>query len=367
MCLIISEENSYNLKLLLQSLSKYDIDYKVKCYTKVEDTLFLVQNINPKCLFINISTLENSVKHLINKIKQLHPQMHIVIISQSSTFAIDAFTIGVTDYLLLPIQPARIKITINRIFQNETIANNSISMFNSLKVMKDGDYFGVKWRTKKSQELFAYLFFKGNEHVRKDLLVDLLWPDISWEKGIALLYANMYHVRSFIKRTNLNIEIQNSENYYILYKNDVQCQVNLWKKKIANLRGLNSNNVMEYYNIIYEYKGDFLRQTEYNWAENERQYLRLNWLKIIEKLVQRELDRHNISQIKKIAYYMMDVCPDVEEGYFYLMKALYTEGQIESVIQIYKSLSKMVWEEYDAEPSIFIIDWFNEKIGDERL
>src|SRR5699024_3133518 len=42
-------------------------------------------------------------------------------------------------------------------------------------------FYNVKWRTAKSKELLVYFMQHHNEIIRKDVLVELLWPEHLYE------------------------------------------------------------------------------------------------------------------------------------------------------------------------------------------
>lgn len=64
------------------------------------------------------------------------------------------------------------------------------------------------WRTVKAQELFAYLLHHREQTLRKDTILDLLWPNYRIEKSSAHLHTTIYQIRQVIKQRALRIHIK---------------------------------------------------------------------------------------------------------------------------------------------------------------
>src|SRR5699024_9419597 len=133
------------------------------------------------------------------------------------------------------------------------------------------------------QELFAFLVFNHEQMIRKDALVDMLWPYLQWDKGISLLYSTIYYVRKTLQSINYNIDIKNYENYYLLTLNDVKVDVKLWENQLMSLGPLTKGKLSDYLKVIKLYRGDYLQQHNYYWAEIEQKRLRTIWLYCVKE------------------------------------------------------------------------------------
>lgn len=60
-------------------------------------------------------------------------------------------------------------------------------------LLPDGEE--VRWRTKKAQELFAYLFHLQGEGVERETLITLLWPEAGAKSVTALFHTTIYSIR----------------------------------------------------------------------------------------------------------------------------------------------------------------------------
>src|SRR5690625_3936713 len=153
------------------------------------------------------------------------------------------------------------------------------------KWLNGNEYLDVKWRTKKTQELFAYLLHNQRNPVRKDILIEMLWSHVDAEKGQALLYSAIYQIRKTLKDIYCPIEIVSHENTYILKTNKIKYDVSEWEFAMDQLPPLNNNTLSDYIRVIKMYKGAYLDKLDYLWAEAERDLLHSIWSYHIQKVV----------------------------------------------------------------------------------
>lgn len=355
--LLFSQKEPY-VKNFIDNFPKDDLNINIETCQHYDNIKESIRRLRPHCVIINPDNLRIQSISFIEKIKKTYPKIHIVLISETVEYAMKAFEYGVSDYIVLPTNKKRVEKMVNRIFSKKEGFGASVLTFESIKFEKNNRILDAKWRTKKAKELFAYLLYRNNEYVRKDFLIDLLWPDISFERGKSLLYANIYHVRKLLESIKFDINIVNSENYYIMYLNNFSYDVQDWEYSINQLPQLNRETILLYEENIYSYKGDFLNKYNYTWVINEQDRLRNKWLKLINQTVEFSLEIEATSKVKNIAYHMLKVCPTLEIPYFYIMKAFDIENRDKNVKEMYMSLEKMVSEEFGAEPENEIRKWY---------
>lgn len=70
-----------------------------------------------------------------------------------------------------------------------------VHCFGRFKVFLPGETGEIKWRTKKAQALFAYLFDRQGRPVEKEDLLLALWPETDPKSATALLHTTLYSIR----------------------------------------------------------------------------------------------------------------------------------------------------------------------------
>lgn len=166
-----------------------------------------IRKLKPDLIFLDIHmpgmTGIDLAKKVVGKIDS-----KIIFITAHEQYALKAFEIGVFDYVLKPFSEERItqlmdrlKVNYSVISEDDTYAICAFKYFHFM--INDKEVKNIKWRTAKAKELFIYLVQNQNEIVRKDVLIELLWPDSDADKAYDNLYTTIYHVRNTLRESKL--------------------------------------------------------------------------------------------------------------------------------------------------------------------
>lgn len=363
-----------NEPLMLEKLEKMLHEYShiqiVGVYTSPRKALTAILENKPDVIFLEIDIAILSGLEIAELVMESLPNVNIVFTSVYSEFAIQAFDLGAVDYLIKPIRVDRLKKTIQRIKPNKQEVKDIlehkkqpyaiISCFGSIKFKwsNEQSYLKVNWRTKKTKELFAYLIHNHGKTVRKDMLVDLIWPHVEWDQGRSLLYTAIYHIRKVLESIKFNIEIENSENTYTLLLNDVKLDVKEWEKCTDLLETITKKTLTNHINVIKKYKGDYLGKLEYPWARVEMKRLRSLWLYHVKQVTDYLVQEKQYMQAIELYHYVQEINPLEEESYFCLMKTYHEINEPMAVTAQFEMLKKELKGELGIEPNLKIIKWY---------
>lgn len=159
--------------------------------------------------------------------KRLPATTQVVFTTAHSKYAVEAFDIQATHYLLKPITEQMIHDLIPRVSKRyaETLATEhhrtcSIQCLDHFSVKtQDGDL--VKWPTQKTEELFAYLIFHRDKVVNKWLIAETLYPEIDEpQRALHNVYNLVYRLKKTLAEYDLSISVQTINNGYSLHLDD---------------------------------------------------------------------------------------------------------------------------------------------------
>lgn len=218
--------------------------------------------------------------------------------------AVEAFELAAVDYLLKPVNLERLSKTIHRLEEsNERTTLQSSQMFPMVCCFgplhfqwngKQPQNIWVRWRLSKAKELFAYFVQHRQKMIPKDVLIELFWSETDLEKGLVCLNTAIYRIRKTLKSIDFNITITNYDNNYLLELNDTLLDVVQWEEGIKMLPPLSEETLSKYQEYINLYSGDYLRDIDYLWAENERARLKILWLKLVEEVAEFLLSKRQV-------------------------------------------------------------------------
>ena len=147
---IIIEDNEIELENLLILLEKFDSFEVVETASTIEDGIKLANNQRPELIMLDIQLeCQNSLDH----IDQLDFTPYIICSTLYTQHALQAFEVGVTDYLIKPITHEKLHRALNRLPRSlnmnrtaETLLLNNgktsqmVPIKDVIQIVADGDY-----------------------------------------------------------------------------------------------------------------------------------------------------------------------------------------------------------------------------------
>ena len=156
--------------------------------------------------------------------------------------------------------------------EQETSAGKvRIKSFGSFHVQYHGEE--PKWRTKKTKELFAFLFNKQGVPVSRDVIIGSLWPELEEDRARKLFYTTMTYLRKNLKDTGIPELIICRKGMYYL---DVGKTESDYSSIMAIKGQLENENWMELWKMpdIRElYGGAYLEFCTEEWTYGIRAYM----------------------------------------------------------------------------------------------
>jgi two-component system LytT family response regulator len=327
-------------------------------------------NNETDAVFLDIEMPGMSGIELAELILQHRPGTRIVFATVYDEFAIKAFELHAIDYILKPLHTDRLKITIERI--RESINTQStqtkplpskglvkIHCFRSLQFERSNkENITLRWKTLKAQELFCLLLKLRGRPVRKQTLVDQLWPHTEWKKGITQLYTAIYQIRKMFQDELSNVQISNCDEGYRLDLQQVQLDIEEWERLLGAAPPLSDSSLDEHKQIFALYQGDYLAEYDYLWVETERQRLRAIWLTHAQQITSYYIANNRWGEAAAHCLRMQTILPLEESIYMQLMLIYEQLNEKRSVEAQYELLKSRLLLELDVEPQASITEWF---------
>ncbi|MCG5102102.1 response regulator [Oceanobacillus alkalisoli] len=324
----------------------------------------------PDVVFLDIDMTPVNGMEIAEKILEKLPDVILVFVTAYEAYAVNAFELNATDYIVKPLKFERLELTVNRIknqLQNQhkriiTYPQSlRIKMTPSLAFETEPDVFEpLPWRTAKTQELFIFLLQNHDVVIEKSAIIELLWDDYDLEKAYSLLYTTIYNIRKQIKPYQKHIMLHNHSYGYLLELTQVEIDYVEWSKAIGALPDLTADTVGDYERAMEMYAGTYLANYDYTWLEAERQRYERIWLQASNQIATFYYHNGKVNDAIRWYNYMIDHNPTIEDAHFELMKLHGENGNFAAMMQQYTALHKVWRNYYDAKPSDYIIEWYME-------
>lgn len=368
--IVIDDEKPAQLHLqrLLQSDGRIT---PVQCFSTAREGLHYLANDRVDVVFLDIGMPEVNGLEAAEYIQQLDPTIRIIFVTAYADHAVEAFELHALDYVLKPVSSARLSKTIDRIagamtYHAQVAAAAEVQELEAeelefqapgLLTFKHLDIFRSleqsaekhKWRTTKSQELFAFLFHHREEWVSKEILLDKLWADVSQDKGLTLLHTSVYQIRKLLKEWSMTAKLEYNMNRYRLLTGNLVSDIEQFEQAMS-YETITSDNVNDLRQIALLYRGDYLEEHDYDWARSKGRELRRKYIGLVMDIARWEMAHERGEQAIELLTELQEREPYSEEICRLMMEVYASMDDQQGILRLYHSFTLVLKEDLGHQP-----------------
>lgn len=252
MKLLLVDDEQIALEELQDALMQIQPDAQVQCFDDGKTALEQAQKEIFDVAFLDIEMPELNGLELGRRLKVLQPKLNIVFVTAYSEYALDAFKLYASGYLLKPIQTQRVQEALANLRMPVRYEGDGLRVqcFGTFEVFYQGK--PVQFGRSLAKELFAYLIDRKGASANTAQICDILWEDSHDAARRHHYFRNlMAELKKVLqqcgssdalicRRNSFAIDVDKLEcDYYKFLKNDVTA--------------------------INSYHGEYM--TQYSWAE----------------------------------------------------------------------------------------------------
>lgn len=331
------------LIIMLKRLSQFSIEIQ-GTFTNAMDALALFEQQAIDVVFLDIEMIDVQGIEFAQKLVGLYPQLQIIFVTAHSEFAIDAYDLEATAYLLKPVRENRLVRALTKVQQLAELSNQDAapaqqtismqaSVLGSFQLLNRQSEI-VKWRTRKTRELFLYLWFHRSKPLSNVLIIEELWSELEYEKASSNLHTTIYQLRKLLKQDG-------NENPILLVNNHYQLNVEIVTDydKLTQLLENPSFDEHTISQVLQYYAGDFLAEEEYHWALGVQLRLRQRVLHVLETYITTNSDVKVLVKLNCLQK-MLELDEYNETYMLLLLQFLIEQNKIQECIQLYKTIQQ---------------------------
>lgn len=335
------------LSIMIKKLTQFPITIK-GTFTNAMDAFALFEKESIDVVFLDMEMIDVHGLHIAERLLAKYPSLQIIFVTAHTEFAVDAFDIEATGYLLKPVRENRLVRALTKVQQMVTSRQESPADKKTINMhayvlgsfrLVDVQNEIVKWRTRKVQELFLYLWFHRSKPLLNPAILEELWPDIEVEKASSNLHTAIYQLRKLLKENGY-------ENPVLLVNNHYQLNVPIDSDYVVLTQLLNQDQQDEQsiQQILNYYEGDFLAEEEYHWAIQMQLSLKRSVLHSLEMYV---TNTNGISSLLKLnCLQKMLALDEFNEQYmFLLMQFLIEHNKKQDCLKCYEMIQQKLQQE----------------------
>jgi two-component SAPR family response regulator len=262
------------LRLELEDLGGIEV---VGQFEDGQSLLDQVRELQPDLILLDIEMPVMNGFAVFQRLMEMEVEASIVFITAYSQYAIQAFEINAVDYLVKPVTGERLRKTIERVRKSDL----SIRCFGPFSIRVGERELNAGWRTRKAEELIAYLLCQKGRFVSKEKLAEVLWPEQDGEKGLSNLYLAYYYIKKQGKSSGVFIPMESERG---------KMRINL-EKKDCDLLAFDrlterTGDVAAMEQAVALYQGPIFENAYYPWLTEYQQRYEVHYEDILSRLME---------------------------------------------------------------------------------
>lgn len=322
------------------------------------EALEKIKDLKPQAVFIDMNMPGLSGLTVTRKLQEISRQIEVVFVTAYEQYAVEAFHVEATDYLLKPVSKERLDQTIRRLKCSSRDAGCDCDQVLEIKCMDSlqiswASREPVKWRTEKEKELFAFLLHNKGIEVSRDRIIDELWGELETSRAIRQLHNAVYYMKKTLTEYGVTPEQIAISKRYRLHLGKVQYDREQLEEKLKHI--YSSQTIEETESILLLFGRGYLQFEGWAWAEPDRALFRQHQMKLLTQLSQKYMQTKTYDQVEFLLKKAFDINP-FEENITYHLLELYKEtGEAAKAAQHFLLYQKILKDELNIKPQYKII------------
>lgn len=261
---ILIDDEYYALQGLKAQLNKLGTVDVVGLYEDADEGLAGVKTGNPDVVFLDINMGCKNGLDLFATLTEYNPKLYIVFVTAYEQYAVDAFELDALDYIVKPVRLERLKKTLNRIEKQRSLTTKTkriaIECFGGLSIKQDGIGVTVPWRTKKAEEILAFIALKKGDFVSKEKVAAMLWWEQDLEKSKSNFYLAFHYLQKNLREVGIEPPVESIKNKIRLKTEDVALDILEFEQEI------NRGDISSLQKAKNLYKGTLFDGMYFEWS-----------------------------------------------------------------------------------------------------
>ncbi len=350
---VVIDDDQLCIDLLTLQIQKYNFFSIVGVYTDPIKALDEIKNLNLQLVFLDIDMPELNGMDLAVSLLDACPGVKIIFVSSYDQYAVSAFYLYALDYLLKPISPDRfshLADRISKLFRLDNFAKPvlNITCMGEFEVRWDTQP-PIKWRSKKTRELFALLFQYRNRIILKDQLMENLWPETDPTKAQHLLHNCVYYIRKTLKANHISQDLIEIDDLYCMKVSGVSIDCD----ELLGLHGddFELMDLEQLKNLESLFRGSYMASTDWLWSQPSRTELEIIYEQLLDSIADRYNPEQHASLLEQVLLKAYNLNPYKESTTIKLIKLYIILNKRHLAILHYYTYAKLIRNEFGIAPA----------------
>lgn len=362
--IIIDDEKAMHLVMrkLLAKISDIEV---VASFQDTNTASLFLETHSVQMAFVDISMPRETGMEFAKRIADRGWNLHVVFVTSHKEYALEAFDLFALDYIVKPITLDRLERTVRRAMavhqfskvEKEEPAEHQTSIYClggiEIRTSSGG---GVKWRSRKSAELFSYLLLNRGRMVSRVRLTEAIFGDMPYKNAEAYLNTTIYQLRKSLEPHGLKSMVKsNNDSYGLEVKNAVVDFVE-FEEGLKTLSLIDASNINQAIAVEEVFAGELFGERGFLWALNDIARISRLYHVFVKKLAaallrHKEEDMNYLVVSIRILKKLLALNELDEESISLLMNAYAVQKDTVALTKLYSQYVRMLKKDLGIAPS----------------
>jgi two-component SAPR family response regulator len=359
--LIVDDEPAMLLamKRLLSSMDDVEL---VGSFQSAQEAVDFIRDgdVGVELAFLDIQIAADDGLELARSLRSFRADLDIVFMTSHTEYAMDAYDVYPLDYMVKPISRKRLTQTIARAASQRSVSSDYpvVLSSNQLTVRGLGCFEAsskqagaVKWISKKSMELFAYLLVYRSRSVSKIRILEDIFPRMPLKNAEVYLNTAVYQLRKALAAHGFKEIVFSAQEQYRVGLDQADVDFIQLEQGMAELPELNPVNEAAAIELERKFTGELFEDKSFEWAAMEREQLALKYESFAKRLASWLLVQKRYSEALFIARRMVFRNEFEEESNLLMLNILGAMGDLQALYNHYEDYTQLLLQELGSQPS----------------
>ncbi|RKN85956.1 AfsR/SARP family transcriptional regulator [Paenibacillus ginsengarvi] len=212
----------------------------------------------------------------------------------------------------------------------------------------------VKWISKKSMELFAYLLVNRGRSVTKIRILEDVFPERPVKNAEVYLNTAVYQLRKALLPHGLKEMVISVQEQYRVDLEQADVDFIQLEQDMKELSDINEENAAAAIDLEKQFAGELFENHSFVWATAEHERLAVLYDSFAERLANWLLDRKRFREAAQIARRLVSRNEFEEESNLLLLHIYGALGDRQSLHNHYEQYKQLLLQELDLQPSSIV-------------
>lgn len=274
------------LKMELEELGYIDV---VGLYEDGEKMLSEIMDTKPDIIFLDVEMPQMDGFALCEKLSELGCLSKVIFITAYAQYAVKAFEVNAMDYIVKPVTRERLLKTLERvkpIAAPESSIDLRFTCFRHFSILADGKEINSGWRTRKAEELIAFLISESGSFVSKEKIAETLWPEHEQGNALSNLYMAYYYIKKQEAKTGVLFPIESERGKMRVRVRHMNCDLFEFNRLLEGAAIAHGGERVEFLEKAAAlYKGLPFEDSYFGWADAFQANYEYRYMEILDSLV----------------------------------------------------------------------------------